>query len=376
MRQAYQDFLREIETEKVTNLTEDEYLYQVAMMASKQDEELSQLVLNALKEVQYKGVITTAKSDKKVSEIEITNGFEISNGYVSSYFLDIKDHVELTNPYIFITDLPFNNPAVVVNVLNRVAEIGGQLLIIADDFNKQTLSVMTHNNHQGTLRCCAVHAPGLGEDRPLILNDLALYTGGKFFSTVSGISLMKAQPEMLGKAEKVLIYKDKTVIVGGAGNSASIEYRKQHLNHDLQYEQDARVKGFIEHRLSRLEGKILTIKVGGQNDIEIVERKSRLENALASCRNAYSEGVVLGAGISSKNVADRLTRTNNDTTDIGYNIVMQALRKPYEILTKDGKEMPNQNVYDPAKTIKNTLEQAIATAINFALTNVTIIENE
>ena len=316
---------------------------QVASISSG-DEEVGSLIADAMEKVGKDGVITVEESKTMKTELNVVEGMQFDRGYASSYMCTDMEKMEavLDNPYILITDKKISNIQEIISLLEAVVQQGKKLLIIAEDVEGEALATLVLNKLRGTFTCVAVKAPGFGDRRKAMLQDIAILTGGQVITEELGLDLKEATVDMLGTARQVKIDKENTVIVEGAGNPDEIKARIASIRAQIEETSSDYDREKLQERLAKLAGGVAVINVGAATEVEMKERKLRIEDALAATRAAVEEGIVPGGGTAlidaSKAVAKILPDTAGDVRT-GVSIVLRALEEPIrQIATNAGVE--------------------------------------
>ena len=316
---------------------------QVAAISSG-DEVIGNLIADAMEKVGKDGVITVEESKTMKTELNVVEGMQFDRGYVSSYMCTDMEKMEavLDNPYILITDKKISNIQEIISLLEAVVQQGKKLLIIAEDVEGEAMATLVLNKLRGTFTCVAVKAPGFGDRRKAMLQDIAILTGGQVITEELGLDLKEATIDMLGTARQVKIDKENTVSVEGAGNPDEIKARIASIRAQIEETTSDYDREKLQERLAKLAGGVAVINVGAATEVEMKERKLRIEDALAATRAAVEEGIVPGGGTAminaSKAVAKLLPEVSGDVKT-GVNIVLRALEEPIrQIATNAGVE--------------------------------------
>ena len=316
---------------------------QVAAISSG-DEVIGNLIADAMEKVGKDGVITVEESKTMKTELNVVEGMQFDRGYVSSYMCTDMEKMEavLDNPYILITDKKISNIQEIISLLEAVVQQGKKLLIIAEDVEGEAMATLVLNKLRGTFTCVAVKAPGFGDRRKAMLQDIAILTGGQVITEELGVDLKDATIDMLGTARQVKIDKENTVIVEGAGNPDEIKARIASIRAQIEETTSDYDREKLQERLAKLAGGVAVINVGAATEVEMKERKLRIEDALAATRAAVEEGIVPGGGTAminaSKAVAKLLPEVSGDVKT-GVSIVLRALEEPIrQIATNAGVE--------------------------------------
>ena len=382
-----------------------ESIAQVAAISSS-DEEIGQYIADAMEKVGNDGVITIEESKGFTTELDVVEGMQFDRGYLSHYMVTDTDKMEavLDNPYILITDKKISNIQEVLPVLEQVVQQGRPLLIIAEDVEGEALATLVVNKLRGTFHAVAVKAPGFGDRRKAMLEDIAILTGGQVITQDLGLDLKTADITSLGRAVKVVVSKDNTTIVEGAGNSADIESRIGQIRSQLAETTSEFDKEKLQERLAKLAGGVAVIKVGAATETELKERKLRIEDALSSTRAAVEEGIVSGGGTALLNVygavANVLETVEGDVAT-GVRIILRALEEPvrqiaenaglegsiivdrlkreevgvgFNAATGEWVNMIEAGVVDPAKVTRSALQNAASVAALFLTTEAVVAD--
>ena len=312
---------------------------QVAAISSS-DETVGQLIADAMEKVGKDGVITVEESKTMKTELSIVEGMQFDRGYASSYMCTDMEKMEavLDNPLILITDKKISNIQEIIGLLEQVVQQGKKLLIIAEDVEGEALATLVLNKLRGTFTCVAVKAPGFGDRRKAMLQDIAILTGGQVITEELGLELKEATIDMLGSARQVKIDKENTVIVEGAGDSDEIKARIASIRSQIEDTTSDYDREKLQERLAKLSGGVAVINVGAATEVEMKERKLRIEDALAATRAAVEEGIVPGGGTALLNAAKSVAKLVSETTgDVktGVQIVLRALEEPVRQIAKN-----------------------------------------
>lgn len=313
--------------------TEDE-IAQVASISANNDASLGRLIAEAISKVGTAGVVTTAESNTGSTYMDFVEGMCFDNGYISPYFSTDHDNltVEFENPYILMYEKSLSNMNALVPILEQVARSGRPLLILSENLEGEALSTLIVNSLRGVIKVCAVKAPGFGDRRKAMLEDIAILTGGQVISEELGMKLENTQIEHLGQAVTVKVTKDKTTIIGGMGDSDSIKARVQQIQKDIAEATSDYDREKLQERLARLAGGVAVIKVGDISETALKEKKFRIEDALNATRAAIEEGIICGGGTALCQIAKTLEHADLSEYDAdfkrGYNTVVSALVEP------------------------------------------------
>ncbi|KRE32618.1 chaperonin GroEL [Paenibacillus sp. Soil522] len=376
---------------------------QVASISSA-DDEVGQLIAEAMEKVGNDGVITVEESKGFVTELEVVEGMQFDRGYVSPYMITDTDKMEavLDNPYILITDKKITSIQEILPVLEKVVQSGKQLLIIAEDVEGEAQATLVVNKLRGTFTCVAVKAPGFGDRRKAMLQDIAALTGGQVITEELGLELKSTGVESLGSARQIRITKETTIIVDGSGNSADIVARVNQIRAQLEETTSDFDREKLQERLAKLSGGVAVIKVGAATETELKERKLRIEDALNSTRAAVEEGIVSGGGTALINVYSAVAAVKADGDEqTGVNIVLRSLEEPirtiaanagqegsviverlknekigvgYNAATGAWVNMFEAGIVDPAKVTRSALQNAASVAAMFLTTEAVVAD--
>ena len=378
---------------------------QVATVSANNDPEIGKLLADAMRQVSKDGVITIEESKTRDTNIGVVEGMQFDRGYLSGYFVTDTDKMEcvMENPYILIYDKKISNIKDFLPILQPTAESGRPLLVIAEDVDSEALTTLVVNRLRAGLKICAVKAPGFGDRRKAMLEDIAVLTGGVVISEDKGLTLDKATLEELGTAKKVTVSKDNTTIVDGAGTKENIKERVAQLKNEIANTKSSYDKEKLQERLAKLAGGVAVLYVGANSEVEMKEKKDRVDDALCATRAAAEEGVVVGGGttyIRAQKVLADLKGENADE-QTGINIVCRAIEEPLrQIVANAGGEgavvvdkvregegdygynarkdiyedLRAAGVIDPAKVARVALENAASIAGMFLTTECLIVD--
>ncbi len=378
---------------------------QVATVSANNDPEIGKLLADAMRQVSKDGVITIEESKTRDTNIGVVEGMQFDRGYLSGYFVTDTDKMEcvMENPYILIYDKKISNIKDFLPILQPAAESGRPLLVIAEDVDSEALTTLVVNRLRAGLKICAVKAPGFGDRRKAMLEDIAVLTGGVVISEDKGLTLDKATLEELGTAKKVTVSKDNTTIVDGAGTKENIKERVAQLKNEIANTKSSYDKEKLQERLAKLAGGVAVLYVGANSEVEMKEKKDRVDDALCATRAAAEEGVVVGGGttyIRAQKVLADLKGENADE-QTGINIVCRAIEEPLrQIVANAGGEgavvvdkvregegdygynarkdiyedLRTAGVIDPAKVARVALENAASIAGMFLTTECLIVD--
>ena len=353
IQKAVESAVEELKKQSRTIETQEE-IAQVGSVSSG-DNEIGKLIAQAMEVVGKEGVITVEESKTMNTELETVEGMQFDRGFVSAYMVTDVDKMEavLNDPYILITDKKISNIQELLPILNKIVEQGKKLLIIAEDVEGEALSTLVLNKLRGVCEIVAVKAPGFGDRRKEMLQDIAILTGGVVISEEVGYDLKEADLDMLGRASSVKVVKDSTTIVGGFGEKEEIENRVNQIKHLIEETSSDFDKEKLLERLAKLAGGVAVVKVGAATEVEMKEKKLRIEDALNATRAAVEEGIVAGGGtalVSTIPVLDKLIETLEGEEQLGAKIVRKALEEPLrQIATNAGLE--------GAVIVQNVIEQ-------------------
>ena len=379
----------------------------VARISANNDEEIGKLIAEAMKTVKKEGVITVEEAKGTDTTVDVVEGMQFDRGYISPYFVNNAEKMtcEMDSPAILIYDKKISNLQDLLPVLEPVAKSGRPLLIIAEDVDSQALATLVLNSLRGSLKICAVKPPGFGDRRKEMLQDIAILTGGVVISEEVGLKLENATPEMLGRADKVTIDKEKTTIVDGAGDKEAIAQRVATIKTQIEKTTSDYDREKLQERLAKLAGGVAVLHVGAPSEVEMKEKKDRVDDALCATRAAMAEGIVPGGGVAyirAIPAVEALKGANDDET-IGIEIIKRAIEEPLrQIVANAGKEgavvvqkvkdgqgdfgynartdtyenFHAAGVIDPAKVTRVALENAASIAGMFLTTECVIADKK
>jgi chaperonin GroEL len=367
------------------------------------DPEIGEKISDAMEVVGKDGVITVDESQTFGIDIDTVEGMQFDKGYISPYFATNNDNMtaELDNPYILMTDQKISNIQDILPILEAVSKQGAPLLIIAEDVDGEALATLILNKLRGTLNVAAVKAPGYGDRRKRMLEDIAILTGGQVAMKELGVQLTDVTAEMLGRAKSVKITKDNTTIVGGAGSKDAIEERVSQIKNEIENTTSDFDKEKLQERLAKLSGGVAVIKVGAATEVELKEIKHRIEDALQATRAAVEEGIVAGGGVAFLAAAPALdsVETSDPDEKIGVDIIRKALEAPVKTIASNAGyegsvvvekikglpkgqgldsatgnygDMIEMGVLDPVKVTRTTLQNAASVASLILITEATV----
>ncbi|NQZ88985.1 MAG: chaperonin GroEL [Colwellia sp.] len=323
--------------------SDNKAIEQVGTISANSDETVGKIIATAMDKVGTEGVITVEEGQALTDELDVVEGMQFDRGYLSPYFINNQENgaVELENPFILLVDKKVGNIRELLSTLEGVAKAGKPLLIIAEDVEGEALATLVVNNMRGIVKVAAVKAPGFGDRRKAMLQDIATLTGGTVISEEIGMELEKATLEDLGQAKRVVITKDNTTIIDGIGEEADIQGRVSQIRGQIEDSSSDYDKEKLQERLAKLAGGVAVIKIGAATEIEMKEKKSRVEDALHATRAAVEEGVVAGGGVALIRAADlikNLEGSNEDQTH-GINVAIRAMEAPLrQIVANCGDE--------------------------------------
>lgn len=378
---------------------------QVGTISANNDSYIGKLIADAMSKVKKDGVITVEEAKGTETEVKVVEGMQFDRGYISPYFMTNGDKMEaeLNNPRILITDKKISTMKDLLPLLEPIAREGKELLIIAEDVDGEALTTLVVNRLRGSLKVAAVKAPGFGDRRKEMLQDIAVLTGAQVISEERGFSLENATPEMLGKAEKVTITKENTTIVGGAGSQADIKDRADLIRKQIETTTSDYDREKLQERLGKLAGGVAVLYVGATTEVEMKEKKDRVEDALNATRAAVEEGYLPGGGVAYIRAAAALEslKGENDDETTGIRIVAKAIEEPLRQIAenagvdgaviiqkiKEGKgafgynartgeyvDMYEAGVIDPTKVARVALENSASVAGMFLTTECGIVD--
>ncbi len=386
-----------------TPCTDNSAIAQVGTISANSDTTVGEIIADAMEKVGKEGVITVEEGSGLDNELDVVEGMQFDRGYLSPYFINNQDSmsVELEEPYILLFDKKISNIRDLLPTLEAVAKAGRPLLIIAEDVEGEALATLVVNNMRGIVKVAAVKAPGFGDRRKAMLEDVAVLTGGTVISEEIGLSLEKVELDLLGTAKKIQITKDNTTIIDGAGSEDNIKARVAQLRAQTDEATSDYDKEKLQERLAKLAGGVAVIKVGAATEVEMKEKKARVEDALHSTRAAVEEGVVAGGGtvlVRAITALEGVEGANHDQT-VGVNILRRALEEPlrqivanagdessvvlnevakgegnfgYNAATGEYGDMIEMGILDPAKVTRFALQNAASVASLMITTEVMV----
>jgi len=395
------------EITKITKPVEGSAIAQVATVSAGNDEEVGSMIAEAMEKVTKDGVITVEESKSLSTELEVVEGMQIDRGYISPYFITNNERmtVEFENARILITDKKISNIQDLVPVLEKVARSGQPLLIIAEDVEGEALATLVVNKARGVLGVCAIKAPGFGERRKAMLEDIAILTGGQMISEEIGLSLDTVTLEMLGTARKIDIDKENTTIVAAGDLKADVQKRIDQIRKQLAETDSEYDKEKLQERIAKLAGGVAVIKVGAATETELKDRKLRIEDALNATKAAVEEGIVPGGGTTLIHLAKKIEEIKNSFTieeeKIGADIVARSLEAPlrqiadnagvegsvivsrvrdtefnigYNAASGEFEDLISVGIIDPAKVVRSSLQNAGSIAGMVLTTEALVVE--
>ncbi len=378
---------------------------QVATVSANNDSEIGKLLADAMRKVSKDGVITIEESKSRETSIGVVEGMQFDRGYLSGYFVTDAEKLEcvMENPYILIYDKKISTLKDFLTILQAAADSGRGLLIIAEDVDSEALTTLVVNRLRAGLKICAVKAPGFGDRRKAMLEDIAILTGGMVISEEKGLKLEQATLEMCGTADKVTISKDNTIIAGGSGSKESIADRVSAIKKEIEMSTSSYDKEKLQERLAKLAGGVAVLYIGANSEVEMKEKKDRVDDALCATRAAIEEGVVAGGGTTYIRALETLSSLKGENADeqTGINIVVRAIEEPlrqivsnaggegavvvqkvregkgdfgYNARTGNYEDMRKAGIIDPAKVARVALENAASIAGMFLTTESVICD--
>lgn len=387
---------------------DDDYskIENVARISANNDELIGKLIAEAMRKVSKEGVITVEEAKGTETTVDVVEGMQFDRGYISPYFVTNSEKMEcdMENPYILLYDKKISNLKDMLPILEAAAQSGRPLLIIAEDVDNEALATLVVNRLRGSLKICAVKAPGFGDRRKEMLEDIAILTGGTVISEVKGMQLAQATIQDLGTAEKVTVNKDNTIIVNGAGSKDAIATRVAQIKAQIETTTSSYDKEKLQERLAKLAGGVAVLYIGAPSEVEMKEKKDRVDDALSATRAAIAEGIVPGGGVAYIRCLSRLDelKGDNDDENTGIAIIRRAIEEPlrqivanagvegavilqkvkegtadygYNARTDSFENFFATGVIDPAKVTRVALENAASIAGMF-LTTECVIANK
>jgi chaperonin GroEL len=372
----------------------NEEISQIATISANGDREIGRMIAEAMEKVGNEGVITVEEAKSLETELEVVEGMQFDRGYLSPYFVTNpeKMDVELEDPYIFIHEKQLSSLQALLPLLEKIVQAGRPFLIIAEDVQGEVLATLVVNRLRGGLKVAAVKAPGFGDRRKAMLEDIAVLTGGQLISEDLGIKVENVTLDMLGRARRVYIERETTTIIDGNGNKKSIEARIRQIKQQIENTTSDYDREKLQERLAKLAGGVAVIRVGGATEVEVKERKDRVNDAMHATKAAVEEGVVPGGGSALLFSAKALDRLNiaNDDQKVGIEIVRRAVEAParqiaenagaegaiivgklrekgdenwgYDATTGEFKDMVKAGIIDPTKVVRTALQDAASVA--------------
>jgi len=373
--------------------SEDKAIAQVGTISANSDEAVGEIIADAMGKVGKEGVITVEEGSGLENELEVVEGMQFDRGYLSPYFISdaASQSAELDNPFVLLFDKKVSNIRDLLPLLEAVAKSSRPLLIVAEDVEGEALATLVVNTIRGIVKVCAVKAPGFGDRRKAMLQDIAILTGGQVISEEVGLSLEKATLEDLGQAKKIQVTKENTTIIDGAGSAKEIQARVEQINKEMEESTSDYDREKLQERVAKLAGGVAVIKVGAATEIEMKEKKARVEDALHATRAAVEEGVVAGGGVAllRANAALKNLKGSNSEQDVGIAILRRALEEPlrqivanagddssvilnkvvegkgnfgYNAATGEYGDMFEFGIIDPTKVTRSALQNAASVA--------------
>jgi chaperonin GroEL len=370
-----------------------EEIAQVGTISANSDASIGKMIADAMERVGKEGVITVESGKSLHDELDVVEGMQFDRGYLSPYFINNqeKQTVELDNPFILLFDKKITNIRDMIPVLEAVAKAGKPLLIVAEDVEGEALATLVVNNMRGTVKTCAIKAPGFGDRRKAMLEDLAVLTGGKVIAEELGYTLDKVTAEDLGMAGRVEISKENTIIIDGAGDATAIENRVKSIRVQVEEATSDYDKEKLQERVAKLAGGVAVLRIGAATEVEMKEKKDRIDDALHATKAAVEDGIVPGGGVALVRARQAITglKGNNSDQDAGIQIVLRAMEEPlrcivsnagesadvvlnavmagtgnygYNAATEQYGDLLAQGVIDPTKVAKKALVNASSVA--------------
>jgi len=402
---AVTEAVRDLEQRSRSINTSDE-VAQVGTISANGDKEVGQMIAEAMQKVGNEGVITVEEAKSLETELEVVEGMQFDRGYISPYFVTNAEKmtVELEDPYILIFEKKLSNLQAMLPILESVVQSGRPLLIIAEDVEGEALATLVVNKLRGGLKVAAVKAPGFGDRRKAMLQDIAILTGGQVVSEDVGIKLESVTLDMLGRAKRVTINKDETTIVDGAGASEDIKARVAQIKQQIEETTSDYDREKLQERLAKLAGGVAVIRVGGATEVEVKEKKDRVDDALNATRAAVEEGIVPGGGVALLRSKPAVAKLSSDNPDIqaGIKIVVRALEQPvrqiaensgvegsivvgkilenasidygFDAQNEDYGDLIQRGIIDPTKVVRSALQDAASIASLLVTTEAMVAE--
>ncbi|MBP0048695.1 chaperonin GroEL [Marinobacterium sp. AK62] len=378
-----------------TPCSDSKSIDQVGTVSANWNSDIGQILADAMDKVGRDGVITVEEGKSLENELEVVEGMQFDRGYLSPYFVTSQEKMltELESPYILLFDKKISNIRDLVPTLEAISQAGKPLLIIAEDVEGEALATLVVNNLRGIIKAAAVKAPGFGDRRKAMLEDIAILTGGTVISEEIGLSLEKVELSQLGTAQRVVISKENTTIVNGAGSSQAIDARVEQIRKQIEDTSSDYDREKLQERVAKLSGGVAVIKIGAATEVEMKEKKDLVDDALHATRAAVEEGIVPGGGVAlvrtAAKLAEKRLETANDDQDMGVRIALRAMEEPLrQIVTNAGEEasvvlnqvrsgdgnfgynaqtgeygdMLEMGIIDPAKVTRSALQNAASIA--------------
>src|SRR5712675_1835021 len=387
-------------------VTSNDEIAQVGTISANGDQEIGRFLAEAMKKVGNEGVITVEEAKSLETELEVVEGMQFDRGYISPYFVTNADkmRVEMEDAYILISEKKLSGLQELLPLLEAVVQTSKPLVIVAEDIEGEALATLVVNKLRGGLKVAAVKAPGFGDRRKAMLQDIAVLTGGQAISEDLGIKLENVTLAMLGKAKKVMIEKENTTIVDGAGKKADIQARVGQIKAQIEETTSDYDREKLQERLAKLAGGVAVIRVGGATEVEVRERKDRVDDAMHATRAAVEEGIVPGGGVALLRAKKAVGRITNDNSDVqaGINIVLKAIESPirqiaensgvegsivvgkilenksetygFDAQTEEYVDMIEAGIVDPAKVVRAALQDAASVAGLLVPTEAMVVE--
>ncbi|MBE0482226.1 MAG: chaperonin GroEL [Bacterioplanes sp.] len=377
---------------------------QVGTISANSDETVGRIIAEAMERVGKEGVITVEEGKGLNDELEVVEGMQFDRGFLSPYFITNQEkmQVELEHPLILLVEKKIDNLQELIPVLEGVAKSGRPLLIVAEDVEGQALATLVVNNLRGTFKVAAVKAPGFGDRRKAMLQDIAVLTGGQVIAEEVGMSLETTTLDMLGTAKKVVVSKENTIIVDGAGNEADVKARVEQIRAEMEASTSDYDKEKLQERVAKLAGGVAVIKVGAGSEVEMKEKKDRVDDALHATRAAVEEGVVAGGGVALVRALTQVTvQGDNEDQNVGIALALRAMEAPirqiaanagaegsvvvdkvkagsgsfgFNAATGEYGDMIEMGILDPAKVTRTSLQAAASVAGLMITTEVMVAE--
>jgi chaperonin GroEL len=387
-----------------TPCEDEKSIAQVGSISANSDVEIGEVISDAMQKVGKEGVITVEEGSGLANELDVVEGMQFDRGYLSPYFINNKESqsVELDDPLVLLFDKKISNIRDLLPILESVAKAGRPLLIIAEDVEGEALATLVVNNLRGIVKVASVKAPGFGDRRKAMLEDIAILTGGKVISEEIGLSLEKATLDDLGESKKIQITKENTTVIDGAGRSEDIKARVSQIRAEIEESSSDYDKEKLQERVAKLSGGVAVIKVGAATEVEMKEKKARVEDALHATRAAVEEGVVAGGGVAFiRAIAVMKVEGDNDEQNVGIKILRRAVEEPlrqivenaggdpsvvlnsvvkgkdnygYNAATNEYGDMIEMGILDPTKVVRYALQNAASVASLLLTTEAMVAE--